>query len=175
MSIDQMDLFGVIGSSAVLSPCGGYRYQLGRTWNPDLPTIGWVMLNPSTADAEQDDPTIRRCIGFARRWDFGGLIVMNLFALRSSDPASLRSHTDPVGPDNDMHLQRLSALTGQIVVAWGTHSMAATRARAVLDLIAREGRDVYCLRVTASGMPKHPLYVPSAVNPLIYLSDQKGK
>lgn len=86
------------GRAAVLSPCGRYRYELTRRWAPG-PLVGWVMLNPSRADAHTDDPTVRRCVGFAHRWGYGGLIIRNLYALRATDPAALADHLDPVGPD----------------------------------------------------------------------------
>src|SRR5262245_13227298 len=105
-------------SSAELSPCGRYRYALTRTWGDPKKVVCWVMLNPSTADADQDDPTIRRCLGFSRAWGAGGLVVVNLFALRATDPDQLRIAADPVGPDNDSHLS--TAAFGRLVVAaWG--------------------------------------------------------
>jgi len=82
--------------SAVLSDCGTYRYSLTRRWSPG-PLLGWVMLNPSRADALVDDPTIRRCVGFARRWGFAGIVVRNLYALRATDPRELSRHPAPVG------------------------------------------------------------------------------
>src|SRR5262245_19133112 len=96
------DLFQT--KEALISPCGLYRYWLTRTWDNSLRRVCWVMLNPSTADAEQDDPTIRRCVGFARSWGAGGIIVVNLFAFRASDPKALLRAADPVGPDNDGHI-----------------------------------------------------------------------
>lgn len=114
-----------IERAAVISACGAYRYSLTRKWS-DAPLLSFVMLNPSTADAKEDDPTIRRCIGFARREGAGGLIVANLYALRSPSPEALWSARNPIGPEN---LQTLAGLAAQavdqsfpIVCAWGAHA-----------------------------------------------------
>lgn len=163
----------VIDSDAVLSPCGAYRYVLSRRWGDGPPAI-FVMLNPSTADAREDDPTIRRCLGFARAWGAGRLSVVNLFALRSTDPRALLPHADPIGPDNDRVLARTAAAAarsgGKLVAAWGASHLATAAARArfgprtetVLRLLTRHG-DVYCLGTTSGkgtvpAAPRHPLY-----------------
>ncbi len=117
------------------------------------------MLNPSTADAERDDPTIRRCAGFARSWGFGGMTVVNLFALRATDPARLRRARDPVGRDNDRHIAA-AASAGLVVVAWGVHGRLGERDRAVLALLS--GCRPGCLGTTRGGHPRHPLYLPAA-------------
>ena len=155
--------------SAVLSDCGAYRYRLGRDWG-DGPHDVWVMLNPSTADATADDPTIRRCVGFSRRWGAGGLTVVNLYALRATDPAELARHADPVGPDNDEHVRDvvLEAYRdgGRIVCAWGAHPFAAPRALNVAEGL--RGLDALCLGMTASGAPRHPLYVRGETEPIAW-------
>ena len=150
--------------TAKLSDCGTYRYSLGRRWNepmPErLPVIDlWIMLNPSKADDEIDDNTIRRCIAFSRDWGADGLRVVNLFALRATDPDELTRHPDPIGPQNDATL-RLTAqasheLGGRVICAWGAHPMAAYRARMVRPLLG----DAVCLGTTKAGAPRHPLYV----------------
>lgn len=118
------------------------------------------MLNPSTADEEVDDPTIRRCIGFSRRDGLSGLRVVNLFALRSTDPAGLADAWDPVGPENDAWIRDVAARSHRIVVAWGAHPLARTRIGAVVPILrGAEGRRLWCLGTTASGAPRHPLYV----------------
>src|SRR5689334_18589152 len=104
---------------ALFDPTGRYRYRLWRQWDPAKPAVAFVMLNPSTADATTDDPTIRRCFGFAQGWGFGRLEVVNLFALRATDPRELARHPDPVGPANDAHIAAALALTDQAVAAWG--------------------------------------------------------
>lgn len=115
------------------------------------------MLNPSTADAERDDPTIRRCASFARAWGLGGMTVVNLFALRATDPARLRRARDPIGRDNDRHIAEAAAGADRVVVAWGVHGTLRDRDRAVLALLA--GARPRCLGLTRGGHPRHPLYL----------------
>lgn len=139
---------------------GAYRYSLHRRWaHPDRPVATFVMLNPSTADALTDDPTIRRCRGFARTWLCGGMAVGNLYAFRATDPRSLWTAEDPVGPRNDEALDRLVTIAvqrgGPVVAAWGAHARP-DRVQAVLD---RFGGVFRCLGVTGRGAPRHPLYV----------------
>ena len=144
-------------SGAVFDESGVYRYLLWRKWDRSRPSVAFVLLNPSTADATADDPTIRRCIGFARGWGFGGMEVANLFAFRATTPRLLGSAIDPVGPENDRHLRELAARAEHVVVAWGNGGALFGRAAAVLPLF--EGRELYCLGVTKAGAPRHPLYV----------------
>jgi len=115
------------------------------------------MLNPSTADERRDDPTIRRCIGFARRWGFGGVEIVNLFALRASDPRALRRASDPVGPDNDRHIARVAARATLVVVAWGVWGGLRGRSAALRARLSR--RAPRCLGLTRSGEPRHLLYL----------------
>lgn len=145
---------------AVFSPDGEYRYALVRSW-ADGPRDTWIMLNPSTADAEVDDPTIRRCIGFSRAWGAGGIRVVNLFALRATDPAELLRHPSPIGRTNDKVISTTiaSSKKGRVVAAWGAHRMAAERGRAVAALITPLRAPLFCLGVTKLGYPRHPLYV----------------
>jgi len=135
-----------------------YRYRLWRRWG-DGPAALFVMLNPSTADDTRDDPTIRRCIGFARRWRFGGLEVVNLYALRATRPRDLLAAAAPVGPDNDDHLRDAAARAGAIVVAWGRHGRPDRAARVAALLGAAR---LQCLGVNQDRSPRHPLYVPAA-------------
>lgn len=145
---------------------GPYRYDLTRTWGPG-PRLGWVMLNPSTADAAVDDPTIRRCIGYAKAWGFSGIAVRNLFAYRATRPAELAAAADPVGPDGDRWLTRWGTVR-LVVAAWGTgrypalHGRAAAAARL---LAAVDGIDVVGLRTGHDGNPVHPLYQPADLRP----------
>ena len=146
---------------AVLSDCGHYRYRLGRTWGHGE-RMAWIMLNPSTADADVDDPTIRRCMGFARREGYDGIEVINLYAWRATDPKEL-AETYPVeGADNPRHWGDVLADhgIGMIVAAWGSSRQKVggevLRSRA-LDQWFTGGW--FCLGTTASGAPRHPLYV----------------
>jgi ribosomal protein S27AE len=148
--------------SALISPCGQYRYSLLRRWNGQArtPLLAFVMLNPSTADAYLDDPTIRRCMRFGHREGYGGIVVYNLYGWRSADPKSLLTCTDPVGPWSDQILQGAAEQAADdgtpIVAAWGANA----RPGRVTDVLALlRGSDLRCLGTTAQGHPRHPLYV----------------
>lgn len=143
--------------SAVLSPCRRYRYALTRRWGTGA-SVAWVMLNPSTADADRDDPTLRRVTAYSRAWGFSALTVVNLYAYRATDPRDLFTAPDPVGPDNDAHVIRAAATSARIVAAWGAHA----RADRIAAALALPGmRDLTALALTASGQPRHPLYLPA--------------
>ena len=146
-------------AGATLSPCATYRYNLWRAWDPSKERVLWVMLNPSTADASQNDPTIRRCIGFSMAWGFGSLEVVNLFALRATDPNQLSRHglEHAIGPDNDRYIQEAMKRSTMIVCAWGSHKAAGYRSGSVLDLLGRH--TVMVLGKNKNGGPKHPLYI----------------
>jgi hypothetical protein len=153
---------------AVISECGKYRYLLTRRVGLGDRTATFIMLNPSTADALNDDPTIRRCIGFAHRWGCGRLVVTNLFAVRATDPADMRTASDPVGPENLDWVTRAVEMAvapcgpadrGPVVCAWGTHGSYMDQDRTVLGEIERVCTPM-ALGITRDGHPKHPLYVP---------------
>lgn len=151
---------GGVLAGAQISTCGTYRYTLDRVWNASLPTAVFIMLNPSTADASIDDPTIRRCINFAKREGCGGLTVVNLYALRATDPAELHTHPAPVGSKNSMWTCAvLCNDPGLVLVAWGAHPLAPVRAGYAAHAIAAHGLTPMCLGTTKSGAPRHPLYV----------------
>lgn len=151
--------------SATISACGQYRYDLWRTWNPAWPLMAFIMLNPSTADAEIDDPTIRRCIQFAKDEGCGRIVVGNLFAYRSTDPAALKLCSAPIGPANDTMLESIMNAADIIVCAWGAHGKFRNRGDIVLRQIKARGKVPHCLRLTKRGQPEHPLYLPSALRP----------
>lgn len=154
-----------VAGSASFDASGIYRYRLTRRWDPARPSMAWIMLNPSTANARSDDPTIRRVIGFSRTWGFGMVEVVNLFALRASDPRQLTTSPAPVGPGNDRALVTAASSSAAIVVAWGDHGAMVNRmtgvrrCEEVLDLVG-SSRSLLTLGVTSRGQPRHPLYMP---------------
>jgi hypothetical protein len=150
-----------VKSTAIFSKCKTYRYVLTRTWNDDEPKVLFVALNPSTADAVADDPTVRRCVSFARDWGFGGILIANLFALRSPDPKILTLSEDPIGPRNDWWLNRLSIDCQLTIAAWGIHGKISDRANSVLPKLT----NVHHLGLTREGHPRHPLYLPKTIRP----------
>ncbi len=152
-----------ISSTADISECGTWRYTLTRMWSKFAPPLPVIMVNPSTADAEVLDPTITRVLGFAQREGFGGILIANLFALRSTDPAGLKRAENPIGPRNDATLRAVlagSPLYGiPVLVGWGKNGRLFDRDRAVLAIAAEEGAALVCLGANGDGTPKHPLYL----------------
>lgn len=146
---------------------GDYRYLLSRKWDASKPKITFVMLNPSTADAKQDDPTLRKCINFARILGYGSLKVVNLFAYRATKPCELRKAADPIGPKNNYYIQLATRRASLIIVAWGTHGSFQGRDKVVQNLIYRN-KSLYCLGVTKDGYPRHPLYLEKSTIPIIF-------
>jgi hypothetical protein len=166
----MIDLLGLPPTrSAVVSDCGKYRYHLYRKLGEGQRAVPFIMLNPSTADHEVDDPTIRKVMGFVRRWDCDELHVVNLFAFRATKPADLRAATDPVGPENREWLRRAVELTcnGLVVCAWGAHGAYLGQDKAVLAWIGGLCRPM-CLGLTQDGHPRHPLYVPYSAEPIAF-------
>lgn len=147
----------------MFSPCRQYRYTLWREWDMLNPKYAmFVGLNPSTADETQDDPTIRRCVGFAKAWGYGALCMTNLFAFRATDPKVMKAASDPIGPDNDEWLKRMAAGASVIVAAWGTHGCLGHRNIVVMDLLP----GLMCLGKTKDDYPRHPLYLPKGLQPI---------
>jgi hypothetical protein len=145
-------------SGAVFDGSGKFRYSLWRRWDGELPRLCFIMLNPSTADDVYNDPTIARCVSFARRWQFGSLDVVNVFAYRATDSSRLSRVKDPVGPLNDEYILKAAASSDQIVLAWGNIARLDDRHAEVLDLLP-ECSNLYCFGTTKLGQPRHPLYV----------------
>lgn len=154
---------------AEVSSCGRYRWTLTRVWEPDLPRVAFVGLNPSTADGRLDDATIRVCTGFARRWGYGALVMLNLFAWRATDPGKLPVGVMAVGDQNDLALAIGSAAVrehgGIVVCCWGAHPAASARRDRALRLV---GSPVHCLGLTQSGAPRHPLRLPVGTRPQVW-------
>ena len=155
--------------SAIISPCGRYRYTLQRDGIPGATTgtVVFCMLNPSTADASIDDPTIRRCRGFTERWGCAGLMVVNLYGLRATDPRELQrvSRADAIGPENDDWLGKVAIVARVGVCAWGAGA-APDRVAEVVRIFRIAGANMYCLGVTKDGHPRHPLYMPGNSRPM---------
>jgi hypothetical protein len=151
-----------VAKGAIISDCQRYRYQLTRSWDGTA-SLPFVMLNPSTADASNDDPTIRRCMSFAKREGAGGIVVANLFAFRATSPSDMKAAADPFGPDNELTLRCLAraavASSKLIVCAWGTHGDEFGTNLLAMAIFQQEGAQLVCLGKTKDGHPRHPLYV----------------
>jgi len=159
-----MSLFPSL-SGAHFSPCGRYRYLLWRYWDDNRPPALFVMLNPSTADEIDNDPTVERCQRRAKALGFGGIRVVNIFALRSTDPAALYEAQDPIGPENDEVILEATIGAGLVICAWGTHGNFLSRGKQVMSLFHRAGVMAHCLQLNADGTPQHPLYIAYEVMP----------
>jgi len=153
--------------TAIFSPDRRFRYALWRRWKflDHLHQVMFVCLNPSTADETNDDPTIRRCIKFAISWGFGSMCMTNLFAFRATDPAMMMSAIDPVGPDNDWHLQSCAKESSLIVAAWGNDGSYRRRDEQVRALLPA----LQCFGKNKTGQPKHPLYLRGDSYPSAFL------
>lgn len=147
---------------AEFSPCRVWRYTLQRCW-ADGPCVAFLLFNPSTADESSDDPTIRKCRGFALRWGYGSMVIVNLFSIRGTDPKTVARVSDPVGPMNDYHILKALIPCEEVICAWGCgghiRGDLAKRPAFVMNLIDEPqfGRRVVCLGYSADGSPRHPL------------------
>lgn len=162
-----------MNSTAVIE--GDYRYELIRSWDLEKPLLGWIMLNPSTADTFSNDPTVRECIRHARHWGYGGIKICNLFAFRASRPAVMMKAVDPIGPKNNEYLLRLANTLNTVVLAWGAKGIYRGRSQEVLTLLypiraSRKDLQLKHLGTTTAGEPVHPLGVLGPVK----LLDWKG-
>ncbi len=145
----------MIDKGAIFSECNQYRYALWRIWKREADHLMIIGLNPSTADAQNDDPTIRRCIQFARDLGFGGVFITNLFAYRATFPSDLFKAHEPAGPLNTFFLSEFKNLVTTVLIAWGNHGTFLEQNKKVLKLI----ENPYCLNINKSGEPAHPLYL----------------
>jgi len=153
-----------IGAGATFSRDRQYRYRLWRYWDRSRAPLLMIMLNPSTADEERNDPTVERCERRARASGFGGLLVANIFALRSTDPKALYAHRSPVGRGNDAAILAMAREAGQVVCAWGVHGALSERGLRVASRLLGEGVALGVLGLTRDGHPRHPLYMASATS-----------
>lgn len=158
-----------VTSSAFISECGQYRYELRRTWDESRPKVMFIMLNPSTADAEIDDPTIRRCVGFAKSWGYGGILVGNLFAYRATEPKTLLTVNDPIGRDNIEHIMELLKECEKVICAWGNGKLVERvfkKMNKEYKPFAENLKGLYYLELANDGTPKHPLYLKGHLKPV---------
>ncbi len=162
MSYTNLTLFPLIYTDATFSDDRVHRYALWRIWDKSLPKVLFIGLNPSTATETKNDPTIRRCMGYAKDWGYGGYIMGNIFAFRSTDPANLKKTKDPIGPQNDYWLKKLHEEADLTIGAWGNHGVFLNRGIEILDII----QNIKCLRITKQGFPSHPLYLPKILKPI---------
>lgn len=158
-----------VTSGALWGPPGNnssrYRYRLWRVWEEGKRVL-FIMLNPSTADAEKDDPTVHRCGSYARAWGFGSLEVVNLFALRSTDPKALRTHDVPTGEGNGFHIRQAAREAQLIVCAWGCHGDFLGQGEFIRTFLQANGHKLHVFGLTKGGFPKHPLYLKADLMPV---------
>lgn len=156
-------------TGATFSPCQQYRYRLWRQWDKSRPSVVFCMLNPSTADDVVNDPTIERCQRRAVQWGYGHMDVVNLFALRSTDPANLYTHADPFGPDNLDHILAAVEKAAVLVCGWGQHGkLHNADSRVLTHLRTTCAGKAHALRINKDGTPAHPLYLPYTLTPTPY-------
>lgn len=147
-----------MNSDAKLSTCGRYRYLLNRTWDDTLEALGIVCLNPSTADADKDDNTVRKCLALTEHWGYGGFVLVNLFAWRDTDKREIKEVDDPIGPRNDSEIENALADVDDVLVAWGDGGVYLGRSLAVRRILTHLAKNYFCIKQNASGEPVHPLY-----------------
>ena len=157
--------------SAVFSDNREYRYTLWRTWNSKVGYAMFICLNPSTADEIEDDPTVRRCIGFAEMWGYGALCMTNLFAYRATNPKDMQETKYPIGSENDHFLKSIAASANIVIAAWGSKGNFLQRDKTVISLIPNK----HVLRLTKDGYPMHPLYLPKNLKPIKWEQALKEK
>lgn len=144
-----------------------YRYTLHRRWDEPLGVVNFIMLNPSTADGNKLDATLRRCREFSRSWGYGGFAITNLFAYRARSPINMKLATDPVGPDNDAHILEQAQQAAIVVCGWGTHGAHRGRDKVVLAMLKNNGITPHYLKLVSGTMPGHPLFLSSELRPQV--------
>lgn len=161
-------------NGAIFSTCRTWRYRLHRIWHPDKPIAVFIGLNPSTADERRNDPTVTRCVNYARYWGYGGLVLLNIFAYRATNPRDLKAAPSPVGELNDLHILESVSRAALVVAAWGAHGDFMGRGKQVQKLLFQAGVRVYCLGKTNAGHPRHPLYLAKSLKPILFQEINTG-
>lgn len=160
-----------VSQNARFSSCGTYRYQLQREWEDGKDTVLFIGLNPSTADHRRDDPTIRRCVGFARSWGFKQMEIVNLFAYRATLPGDLKRAAEPVGIENDRWIADAHARAVLTIACWGNDGEYLQRASAVCEKFS----EMHCLKINKSRQPAHPLYLKAGLKPRNFVYGESGR
>jgi len=148
-------------TGATFSKDKKYRYALWRIWDKSKPYAMFICLNPSTADEVKNDPTVTRCINYAKNWDYGSLYMTNLFAFRATNYREMKTAKEPIGEKNDYWLQKIANNAGIIIAAWGNHGFFMDRNKVIKKLIPK----LYCLKQNKTGQPVHPLYQKKDLKP----------
>lgn len=157
---------------AVMSKDNTYRYSLTRIWELSLPRICFIMLNPSTADHKEDDPTIRRVMGFSKSLGFGSVEVVNLFAYRATDPENMKRYPDPIGPENNQHIFKAVEDSTKVILAWGNNGTFMGRNEQVMEMLKND-KHLYALEVSKPGHPKHPLFLKLGLEPVLFTKEAR--
>jgi len=157
-------------TDAILSKDRKYRYVLSRIWDETKPTVMIIGLNPSTADETENDPTIIRCIDFAKSWGYGGVYMLNLFGFRATKPTDMFKAEEPIGQDNDKYIEEYSKICDKVICAWGNDGSYKNRTKEILSKI----ENTYYLKLNQTGEPAHPLYLKGDLIPIKFEIDKQG-
>ena len=179
LTADEGDLAGTVHRGAVFSPAGSdgrseHRYALWRIFDPALPLLIAVLLNPSTADEIDDDATVMRMTVRATRLGYGGVVIINLFSWRDVSPAAMKKVPQPIGPACDDVIDLAVAEAGLVLCGWGSHGNHMARSDAVGSRLVERGIALTCLRKTAGGQPEHPLYLPYVLEPVAWYPGEQA-
>jgi|TARA_B110000971_G_scaffold121074_1_gene124015 hypothetical protein len=150
--------------NAIFSPCRRYRYALWRTWDQNKPSVLFIGLNPSTADETNDDPTLTRCINYAKYWGYGSVCIANIFAYRATKPKELFARKRIIGKENNHWLFKLANDADLVIAAWGNHGQYKNRSSHVKLMF----KQLHCLKLTKKGEPAHPLYLRADLTPTLF-------
>jgi len=158
-------------NECVFSDDRKYRYTLHHEWCPNKPTAAFIGLNPSTADEQELDPTLRRIRGFCESWGFGSFTMLNLFAFRATDPRDMKSAVDPIGPMNDDMIVKTCMSCNMIIACWGNHGSFMGRSKRTKSMLTNHRFNVSYLKMTKAGEPSHPLYLSKSLKPILWIGE----